>query len=86
MLELAGRPAFKAVYDFRLKDPGPKASFDDVRLRNPGRMPLYRSVYYGFVRDEWFYGISYTAALRHYFRKDAGAFDSVLRSVALSGE
>ncbi len=84
--EIAGNPAFKAVYDFRLKDPGPRTSFRDTRLRSPGRMPLYRSVYYGFVRGEWFYGISYTAALRHYFPKDAGAFDSLLRSVALSAK
>lgn len=82
--EIAGNPAFRAVFDFRLKDPGPRKSFGDVRFRDPRRMPRYRSVYCGFVIGEWFYGFGYTAALRHYFDKDAGAFESVLQSVAVA--
>lgn len=67
--EIAGEQGFKAVYDFRLK-------VQERRI-------LYRTVYYGFIRDEWFYGISYTAAKRYYFEKDAQAFDSVLGSFRL---
>lgn len=67
---IAGNRAFKAVFDFRLRD--------------PGRMPLYRSVYYGFMLEDWFYSIGYTAALRQYFQKDAEAFESVLQSFTLT--
>jgi hypothetical protein len=69
MQTVAGYQGFKAVYDFRL----------DVQ----GRKTPYRTLSYGFMRDEWFYGISYTAAKRYYFQKDAEAFESVLRSFRL---
>lgn len=69
---IAGIPAFKVVFDFRLK--------------NSSGLPAYRSVCYGFMRGEWYYGFEYTAAARHYFAKDAETFDSVVRSVALGGE
>jgi len=39
-----------------------------------------------FLRDGWFYGISYTAALRQYFNKDSETFDVVLESFRLSGK
>lgn len=63
---VAGHPGFRAVYDFR--------------LNVQGRKTPYRTVCYGFMLDDWFYGISYAAAKRHYFQKDAEAFDAVLRS------
>lgn len=69
---VSGSPAFKLVLDFR--------------LRGPASMPQYRSVCYGFMRAEWYYGIEYTAAVRHYFRKDAETFESVVRSVAFAEE
>ena len=72
MQTIAGYQGFKAVYDFRL----------DVQ----GRKTPYRTLSYGFMLDEWFYGISYSAALRYYFQKDAEAFDSVLQSFRLAGK
>lgn len=81
---IAGSRAFKAVFDFRLKDPGPRKGVFDPRLVDPGRIPPYRSVYYGIMLDEWFYGIGYTAVLRHYFQKDAETFESMLQSVVLT--
>lgn len=69
---IAGIPAFKIVFDFRLK--------------NPARLPAYRSVCYGFVREKWYYGFEYTAAVRHYFDKDAETFESVVRGVAFGEE
>ena len=42
-----------------------------------------KSVFYGFIADEWFYGIRYTAALRHYFDKDFKTFERVLESLQL---
>lgn len=50
------------------------------------RKTPYRSIYCGFVLGEWFYGISYTAALRHYFERDAAAFESALQSFQLVEE
>jgi len=71
---VAGRQAFRAVFDFRLKDSVLKPS------------PVYRSVYCGFMEGDWFYGISYTAALRHYFEKDADTFEVFLDSIRLVEE
>ncbi|MEW5746310.1 MAG: hypothetical protein AB1805_12835 [Nitrospirota bacterium] len=39
-----------------------------------------KSVYYGFMLGEWFYGIRYTAAQRYYFDKDIATFEKVLAS------
>ncbi len=66
---ITGYQGFKAIYDFRL----------DVQ----GRKTPYRTLYYGFMRDDWFYGISYTAARRYYFEKDAKTFEAVLQSFRL---
>jgi hypothetical protein len=68
---VAGQQAFRALFEFRLKDP---EGFP---------LPLYRSVYCGFMLGDWFYGINYTAAARYYFDRDAGTFDSFLESVRL---
>jgi hypothetical protein len=70
---IAGRPAFRAVFEFRLKG----------SVVNPS--PLYRSVYCGFMVGEWFYGISYTAAVRYYFDRDAATFETFADSVRLIG-
>jgi hypothetical protein len=48
--------------------------------------PVYRSIYCGFMLDEWFYGISYTAALRYYFERDAATFEAFLESIRLEGK
>ena len=72
MQTVAGYQGFKTVYDFRL----------DIQ----GRKTPYRTLSYGFMLDDWFYGISYSAALRYYFPKDAEASNSVLRSFRLVGK
>jgi hypothetical protein len=69
---IAGQQAFRAVFDFRLKG----------SVVDPS--PLYRSAYSGFVLGDWFYGISYTAAARYYFDRDAGTFETFLESVRLA--
>jgi len=69
---IAGYPGFRAVYDFR------------VTVLQRGTP--YRTIFCGFLRDGWFYGISYTAALRQYFNKDSETFDVVLESFRLSGK
>lgn len=43
----------------------------------------FKSIYYGFMIGEWFYGIRYTAALRHYFDKDLKTFEKVRESFKL---
>lgn len=50
-------------------------------LRNKLR---YKSVYYGILRGEKFYRISYAAPVRHYFEKDVAAFEEIVRSFKLS--
>lgn len=72
---IAGHQAFRVVFDFRLKGP---LNFPAFKAS-----PLYRSIYCGFMVDNWFYGISYTAALRYYFQKDSQTFEAFLESVRL---
>jgi hypothetical protein len=42
-----------------------------------------KTVYYGFMKDEWFYIIRYTAAQRYYFDKDIKTFETVVESFKL---
>jgi hypothetical protein len=42
-----------------------------------------KSIYYGFIMQDWFYGIYYTAALRYYFDKDIETFEKVLETFKL---
>lgn len=87
-LQFAGNHGFRAVFDFRLNTPDDRSMLVGVTsaVDVSGRKTPYRSVYYGFMRGKWFYGISYTAALRHYFEKDIEAFESVLQSFQLVEE
>lgn len=66
---IAEQQAFRAEFDFRLVS----AEAD--------RWPIYRSASCGFVLGEWFYGITYTAAARYYFDRDADTFETFLESV-----
>ncbi len=77
MQPVAGNQGFKVVYDFKFAEP--------PSTRIPLQLPKtsYRTICHGFMVDEWFYSISYTAAQRYYFQKDAEAFESVLRSFRL---
>jgi hypothetical protein len=65
--EIAGKPGFRTTYGFR------------VTLTR--RSTPYKTVYCGFMYGNWFYGISYTAASRHYFDRDLPAFEAVLKSL-----
>jgi hypothetical protein len=71
---IAGRQAFRAQFEFRLKSPVVEPS------------PLYRSIYCGFVVGDWFYGIGYTATARYNFERDAGTFETFLDSLRLAEE
>lgn len=42
-----------------------------------------KTVYYGIMQGEWFYGIRYTAPERHYFDKDIKTFEKVVGSIKL---
>jgi hypothetical protein len=68
---IAGQPAFRALFEFRLKGPAELP------------LPLYRSIYCGFMFGDWFYGISYTAAARYYFDRDAGTFEMLLENIRI---
>lgn len=39
-----------------------------------------KSIFYGFLKGEWFYSIGYNSAARHYFEKDLETFEKVLKS------
>jgi hypothetical protein len=39
-----------------------------------------KSIFYGFMKGEWFYSIGYNSAVRHYFEKDLETFKEVLKS------
>ncbi len=43
----------------------------------------YKSVYFGALDGDRFFGLRYTAARRHYFDKDADTFDKVVKSFRL---
>ena len=45
----------------------------------------YKSLYYGFMEKEWFYGIRYNAPERYYFKKELKTFKNVVASVQLTG-
>ena len=40
----------------------------------------FRTLYYGFLRDEWFYSLRYNATEKHYSEKDVEAFKRVITS------
>jgi hypothetical protein len=42
-----------------------------------------KSIFYGFMKGEWFYSIGYNSAARHYFEKDLETFEKVLNSFKL---
>ncbi len=41
----------------------------------------YKTLYYGFMPDEFFYGIHYDAPQRHYYNRDLEAFEKVVASL-----
>lgn len=43
----------------------------------------YKSLYYGFMEGEWFYGLSYSAPERYYYKRDLMAFKKVRDSLKL---
>jgi hypothetical protein len=43
-----------------------------------------RSIFYGFIIDEWFYCIQYNAAQRYYFDKDIKTFEKVFESFKIT--
>ena len=87
-LQLSENHGFRAIFDFRLNTPDDRNMLAGVMtaVDVSGRKTPYRSVYYGFMRGKWFYGISYTAAQRHYFERDVTTFESVLQSFQLVEE
>ena len=59
--------------------PGFKATYtyknkDDLKLK---------SIYYGFIAGDWFFGINYNAPQRYYFDKDLKTFEKVVGSFRL---
>ena len=44
----------------------------------------YKSIYYGFMLGDWFYGIQYSAPARYYFDKDLKTFEKFVSSVKLT--
>jgi len=46
----------------------------------------YRTIYYGMLRGEKFYRISYSAPIRYYFDKDVASFEEIVKSLKLVEE
>jgi len=42
-----------------------------------------KSIYYGFIVGDWFYGLNYNAAQQYYFDKDIQIFEKVVESFKL---
>jgi len=45
----------------------------------------YRSLYYGSLRGEWFYGVRFAAPQRHYFARDLPVFEKAVKSLKILG-
>jgi hypothetical protein len=45
---------------------------------------LFKTLYYGFLAEDWFYAIRYNAAQRYYFDKDIETFEKILSSFELT--
>ena len=43
----------------------------------------FKSIHYGFMMENWVYGINYNAAQRYYFDKDIKQFENVFESFKL---
>jgi len=75
----------REVLDFRLVENKPakiggESGFRVVfHFKNKDGLRL-TSVYYGCIKDNWFYGIRYTAASRYYFDKDLKTFEKMVES------
>jgi hypothetical protein len=67
-----GHACFKAVFEYR-------------RLIGGRRVP-YRTVYYGLVLDDWFYGIGYTGTVRYYYGRDVDKFTDMVKSIRFEGK
>ena len=46
----------------------------------------HKSLYYGFMTGEWFYGIHYNAPKRYYFKKELKTFKKVFDSLTLTSQ
>ena len=44
----------------------------------------YKSIYYGFMEGDWFYGVRYDAPQRHYYKKHVKTFAKVVGSLKLA--
>lgn len=40
----------------------------------------FKTLYYGFIKDEFFYNLRYTAAQKHYFNRDLKTFEKFVAS------
>jgi hypothetical protein len=43
----------------------------------------YKGVYYGFMQNDWFYGVRYVAPKRHYYKRDLEKFEKAVKSMRL---
>ena len=43
----------------------------------------YKGVYYGFMQNDWFYGVRYVAPTRHYYKRDLNKFKKAVKSMRL---
>lgn len=43
----------------------------------------YRGTYYGFMQNDWFYGVRYVAPKRHYYNRDLKKFEKAVKSMRL---
>lgn len=80
----------REVLDFRLEEnkpakigglPGFRAVF---HFKNKEGLRL-TTIYYGCLKETWFYGISYTAASRYYFDKDVEVFEKMVETFQWTG-
>ena len=75
----------RAVLHFKVIENAPTVvnSYDGFKMvftyRNEEGL-TFKTIYYGFLRGEWFYSLRYNAAQDHYSEKDVHAFEKVVES------
>ncbi|MGE5892615.1 MAG: hypothetical protein ACM34I_01010 [bacterium] len=78
-----------AMLNFEIRENNPakiggKSGFKAVYTYKSKDGLRYKSIYYGFMLGDWFYGIQYSAPARYYFDKDLKAFEKVVASFKLT--
>ena len=73
---------FKVTKKAPAKVAGHQAFSAEYRFKDEDGL-VYNGVMYGFMQNDWFYGVYYVAPKRHYFPRDKAKFEKLIKSIKL---